>query len=83
MYKILLSNDDGYDAPGLKVLFETLKEHAELFVVAPQINNSGAGCSITTNQAMFETKNDKVRGATLRGTLGQPRSLWPTQHNTT
>ena len=58
MYKILLSNDDGYDAPGLKVLFETLKEHAELFVVAPQINNSGAGCSITTNQPMFETEND-------------------------
>lgn len=58
MYKILLSNDDGYDAPGLKVLFETLKEHAKLFVVAPQINNSGAGCSITTNQPMFETEND-------------------------
>ena len=25
MLKILLSNDDGYDAPGLEVLFNTLK----------------------------------------------------------
>ena len=41
--KILLSNDDGYDAPGLAVLYETLKEVAELYVVAPEVNNSGAG----------------------------------------
>ena len=47
--KILLSNDDGYDAPGLEVLFDTLKDFAELCVVAPEENNSGAGCSITTN----------------------------------
>ena len=50
--KILLSNDDGYDAPGLAVLYETLKEVAELYVVAPEVNNSGAGCSITTNKPM-------------------------------
>ena len=54
--KILLSNDDGYDAPGLEVLFETLKDFAELCVVAPEVNNSGAGCSITTNKPMHVTK---------------------------
>ena len=54
--KILLSNDDGYDAPGLEVLFETLKGFAELCVVAPEDNNSGAGCSITTNKPMHVTK---------------------------
>ena len=48
MLKILLSNDDGYDAPGLEVLFDTLKTFADLYVVAPEVNNSGAGCSINT-----------------------------------
>lgn len=50
--KILLSNDDGYDAPGLEALYETLKDSADLFVVAPETNHSGAGCSITVNQPM-------------------------------
>ena len=58
MLKILISNDDGYDSPGLEVLFEHLKEVAELFVVAPEINNSGAGCSITTNRPLKATRHD-------------------------
>ena len=57
MMKILLSNDDGYDAPGLKVLFDTLKDFAELFVVAPEVNHSGAGCSITSNKPMHVNKH--------------------------
>lgn len=57
MLKILLSNDDGYDAPGLRVLHENLCDIAEVFVVAPEINNSGAGCSITTNQPMHSSKH--------------------------
>ena len=58
MMKILLSNDDGYDAPGLKVLFEYLRDMAEVFVVAPEVNKSGAGCSITTNKPMYSTVHD-------------------------
>ena len=58
MMKILLSNDDGYDAPGLKVLFEYLRDMAEVFVVAPEENKSGAGCSITTNKPMYSTVHD-------------------------
>ncbi len=58
MLKILISNDDGYNSPGLKVLFENIKEVAELFVVAPDTNNSGAGCSITTNRPLKATHHD-------------------------
>ena len=58
MLKILISNDDGYDSPGLEVLFEHIKEVAELFVVAPEINNSGAGCSITTNRPLKVIRHD-------------------------
>ena len=53
--KILLSNDDGFDAPGLEVLFETLKDFAELCVVAPEENNSGAGSVSYTHLRAHET----------------------------
>ena len=52
MIKVLLSNDDGVDAPGIASLYEGLKDMAELFVVAPEVNQSGAGSSITTNRPM-------------------------------
>ena len=56
--KILLSNDDGFNAPGLEVLYEKLKKDFEIFVVAPEENNSGAGCSITTNSPMKVKEHD-------------------------
>jgi 5'/3'-nucleotidase len=44
---ILLSNDDGYLAPGLEVLASSLKKNAELTVVAPDRNRSAASNSLT------------------------------------
>ena len=38
---LLLSNDDGVDAPGLRFLIETLRPHADLLVVAPDSPRSG------------------------------------------
>jgi len=45
--KILISNDDGYQAPGISVLAEALSELAEIVVVAPDRNRSGASNSLT------------------------------------
>ena len=45
--RILLSNDDGCQAPGLRCLADTLREHHELTVVAPDRNRSGASNSLT------------------------------------
>ena len=45
--KILLSNDDGYQAPGLKALFEGLSPLADITVVAPDRDRSGASNSLT------------------------------------
>ena len=44
---ILLSNDDGYLAPGLKILAECLSKKAQLTVVAPDRNRSAASNSLT------------------------------------
>jgi len=45
--RILLSNDDGYQAPGLVCLAEALGKIADITVVAPERNRSGASNSLT------------------------------------
>ncbi|MGH8495021.1 MAG: 5'/3'-nucleotidase SurE [Gammaproteobacteria bacterium] len=45
--KILLSNDDGYQSPGLRALADALAEVADITVVAPDRNQSGASNSLT------------------------------------
>jgi 5'-nucleotidase len=45
--RILLSNDDGYQAPGLLALAAAVSALAEIQVVAPERNRSGASNSLT------------------------------------
>ena len=47
---ILISNDDGYQAPGIRYLIEILKPLARLIVVAPDGPRSGYACKITTKE---------------------------------
>lgn len=49
---ILLSNDDGYRAPGLLALIEALRPLARLTVVAPERNRSGASNSLTLDRPL-------------------------------
>lgn len=53
---ILLSNDDGYSAPGLLALAQALGRHAEITVVAPERNRSGASNSLTLDRPLHATK---------------------------
>ena len=50
--RILLSNDDGYFAPGLERLAAALAPHAELTVVAPERDRSGASNSLTLDRPL-------------------------------
>lgn len=51
--RILLSNDDGYFAPGLAVLAATLTAHShEVTVVAPERDRSGASNSLTLDRPL-------------------------------
>jgi 5'-nucleotidase len=47
MLKILISNDDGYLAPGLACLAQAFERLARVFVVAPDRDRSGASNSLT------------------------------------
>jgi 5'-nucleotidase len=52
MYRILLSNDDGYFAPGLVALAEALAGLGEITVVAPERDYSGASNSLTLDRPL-------------------------------
>lgn len=45
--QILLSNDDGINAPGIQMLAAALREFAEVQVVAPDRNRSGSSNALT------------------------------------
>lgn len=51
--RILLSNDDGYFAPGLACLEQALSAVAEVVVVAPERNRSGASNSLTLDRPLM------------------------------
>ncbi len=56
--RILLSNDDGCQAPGLRCLAGALREHHELTVVAPDRNRSGASNSLTLHYPVRAQRHD-------------------------
>jgi len=51
--KILVSNDDGYFAPGITRLAEALARHGEVTVVAPERDRSGASNSLTLDRPLL------------------------------
>src|SRR5215467_2354946 len=54
---ILVSNDDGIDAPGIKLLEQIARELSpEVWVVAPEMEQSGAGHSLTTRRPLRLTE---------------------------
>ena len=50
--RILLSNDDGYFAPGLEALAQAVARHADVTVVAPERDRSGASNSLTLDRPL-------------------------------
>ena len=55
--RILLSNDDGYFAPGIAILAEALARLAEVTVVAPERDRSGASNSLTLDRPLSVHKS--------------------------
>lgn len=51
--KILISNDDGYQAPGIMALFDALRGVADVEVVAPEQNNSAKSNALTLHSPLY------------------------------
>lgn len=70
--KILVTNDDGIEAPGIRVLRDKLKQVAEIIVAAPAQQQSATGHSITVfhpiwvNDYLFD--DPRITGWKIGGT---------------
>jgi 5'-nucleotidase len=69
---ILVTNDDGIAAPGIKALIETAKLYGEVFVVAPDSPQSGQGHAITITEPIRLKKVDLFDGVEAYECSGTP-----------
>lgn len=53
---ILVTNDDGITAPGLRMLISIMKKIGDVFVVAPDSPQSGMGHAITLDSTLYSKK---------------------------
>ena len=51
--RILLSNDDGYQAEGLQALRRALQPLAEVITIAPEVNNSAKSNSLSLHNPLY------------------------------
>ncbi|NNJ87989.1 MAG: 5'/3'-nucleotidase SurE [Eudoraea sp.] len=71
---ILVTNDDGITAPGLRALVKSMQELGEVVVVAPDSPQSGMGHAITldntlySKRVVFDTSKDAVKEYSCSGT---------------
>lgn len=70
---ILLANDDGINAPGLYVLAETLLELDDVYIVAPETEQSAVGHAITIrNSIRISHLSEKPKGVKRMSVNGTP-----------
>ena len=69
---ILITNDDGITAPGIRNLVEAVKDLGKIIVVAPDKAQSGMGHAITIGHPLRMTKVDMFEGVEAWQTTGTP-----------
>lgn len=69
---ILISNDDGITAPGIRVLVEEMKKLGDVMVVAPNSPQSGMGHAITIGETLRLVKSDLFDGVPAYECSGTP-----------
>lgn len=69
---ILITNDDGITAPGIRNLVEAVKDLGNVIVVAPDKAQSGMGHAITIGQPLRMNKVDLFKGIEAWQVSGTP-----------
>ncbi|MGB5420484.1 5'/3'-nucleotidase SurE [Algibacter sp.] len=59
---ILVTNDDGINAPGIRALISVMNSIGDVVVVAPESPQSGMGHAITLNSTLYSTEVDFEKG---------------------
>ncbi len=70
--KILITNDDGIYAPGIKMLWQALADYADLTIIAPSGDQSGMGLAITLRSPLQVEAVDWERGTPAWKVNGTP-----------
>jgi 5'-nucleotidase len=70
--QILVSNDDGITAPGIRNLVEAVRGFGEVYVVAPDSPQSGMGHAISVGKPLRLTKEDVIEGVQEWSCSGTP-----------
>ncbi len=70
--KILLTNDDGYNAPGILALYHTLRPLHEVVLIAPDREKSAVSHGITLNEPLSINAVDLARGGKGYAVTGTP-----------
>ncbi|MBA3008919.1 MAG: 5'/3'-nucleotidase SurE [Proteobacteria bacterium] len=70
--KILLTNDDGYAAPGILALYKILKPHHQVILIAPDGEKSAVGHGITLNEPMRITQINPTHEDKVYAVTGTP-----------
>lgn len=73
-YRILVSNDDGVEAPGLAAVAQILQAIGNVIVIAPQMNQSGRGHGITIAEPIFRRELTLPNGLAAIGLTATPAS---------
>lgn len=69
---ILISNDDGIEAPGLHRLVECAVEYGDVIAVAPSTPQSGMSSALTVNSPIRIKQHEDYRGAQMYSVSGTP-----------
>lgn len=69
---ILISNDDGVDAKGIRELINYLRPLGDLYVMAPDGARSGMSCAITTNKLVEYNEVYREEGLIINQCSGMP-----------
>lgn len=69
---ILISNDDGYHANGIKTLVSFLKEWADILVIAPESARSGFSCAFSATTPLRLKRRHNMGDAEVWSCNGTP-----------
>lgn len=70
--QILISNDDGVNAKGIRELINYLRPVGDLIVMAPDSARSGMACALTADRPLHYTLVSKEEGLTIYKCTGTP-----------
>lgn len=73
--RILVTNDDGVHSPGLKLLYDAVKEFGRVYVVAPETPKSASGLGITLHKPLRLEEVTIWDGVRIYVTNGTPSDI--------